>query len=98
MDLHAKITLKEVVYIVVGVGVALLVFMSGINLQTIYSLNGAVLGYIYIIVFPIWMHFKCVFSDKSSGYIESDEEWNRNIVQNVCQCDNCYSSKWKLYI
>ena len=71
--------------------------MSGINLDTIFSLNGAVLGYLYIIVLPIWVHLKCIYFDKSSGFIEDDEEWNKNIVQNVCQCDNSYSKKWKLY-
>ena len=74
------------------------VFVSGINLSTIFSLNGAVLGYIYIILFPIWVHFKCIYKDKSSGYIEDDPEWNKNIVQNVCQCEAGYSSKWKLYL
>ena len=36
------------------------------------SLNGALLGYCYMIVFPIWMHFKCIFFDKNSGFIYDD--------------------------
>ena len=76
VDMHAHISLKEIIYIFLVVLSAYLVFVSGINLQTIYSLNGAVLGYIYIILFPIAIHLKCVFYDRSSGVIEDDEEWN----------------------
>lgn len=89
--------MKEILYIVIVIGISLGVFMSGINLDTIFSLNGAVLGYLYIIVLPIVVHLKCIYFDKSSGFIEDDEEWNNNIVQNVCQCDNSYSKKWKLH-
>ena len=85
-------------YIIIVMLIALWVFMSGINLQTILSLNGAVLGYIYIILFPIYVHLKCIYSDRSCGFIENDEEWNSKIVLNVCECDNSYSTKWKLYL
>ena len=78
--------------------VSLGVFVSGVQLETIFSVNGTFLGYIFIIIFPIWVHFKCIFSDKASGFVENDDEWNKNIVQNVCQCDTTYSAKWKLYL
>ena len=98
INLTSHITTKEVIYIVVTILVALVVFMSGVNLKTIFTLNGAVLGYIYIILFPIYVHLKCIYSDKSCGFIENDEEWNSKIVPNVCECDNSYSAKWKLYL
>ena len=84
VDMHAKISLKEIVYIVVVILVAFGVFVSGIDLQLIFSLNGALLGYVYIILFPIYVHFKCVFFDRSSGAIVDDEEWNSTLVPNAC--------------
>ena len=77
---------------------AYIVFATGVNLSTIFALNGAILGYIYIILFPIYMHFKCLFIDRSSGMIENDDEWNSSLVPNACECQALYSSKWKLYL
>jgi len=33
------------------------------------AVNGAIVGYFYIVLIPIFIHFKCVFVDKSSGFI-----------------------------
>jgi hypothetical protein len=30
------------------------------------------MGFIYIIVIPILIHFKCVYYDKASGYLDND--------------------------
>ena len=98
VDLHAKITLKELTYIVTVIAVCLGIFVSKVNLQTLFSLNGAVLGYFYIIVFPIWVHFKCIFANRSGGFVYDDPEWNQRIVQNICECDCFYKKKWKLYL
>ena len=43
--------------------------MAGAQLQTIYAINGAVIGYIYVILIPIFIHFKCVWVDRTSGTI-----------------------------
>jgi len=77
VDLKARITLKEVVYIVVVVGLSLAIFESGVNFQMMYAVNGSVIAFFYVIVIPIWLHFKCVWYDRSSGVIENDPEWNR---------------------
>ena len=96
--MHAHITRKEVVYIVVFMATAAWVFNSGIHLSTLFSLNGALLGYVYIILIPIYMHLKCIYYDRSSGLIEDDEDWNRSLVQNCCECSVVFSAKWKLVI
>jgi hypothetical protein len=49
------------------------------------------------IIFPMWIHYRCIFKDKNSGYIEGDNEWNASIQPNKCQCDVRYKSKWILY-
>ena len=39
----------------------------------IIIVNGAVIGYLYVILIPIYIHFRCVFFGKNSGTIEGDE-------------------------
>jgi hypothetical protein len=72
--------------------------MSGVTLQTLYSLNGAIMGYTVAIVFPIWLHLKCIWYDRSSGCILNDEDWNRRLKPNKCGCLTRYSSRFVLYI
>lgn len=48
------------------------VYISGIHLEVMITINGAVIGFTYVIVIPIWFHLKCVFFDRSSGYVEND--------------------------
>jgi len=62
--------------------------MSRVNLQVLYALNGALLGYSNVIIIPIWVHLKCLWWDRSSGKIEGDEEWNSKMTTNACSCDN----------
>ena len=63
-------------------GVTYGLFATGINLRTLVLLDGAVTKFVSVIVTPIWMHLKCIFYDRSSGYIEGDEEWNSQILPN----------------
>jgi hypothetical protein len=74
------------------------VYLLNVKVQLILSVNGAVIGYIYVIIVPIWIHLKCVWVDHHSGYIEADEEWNAKIEPNPCHCNCSYSSKWTLYL
>ena len=69
VDMHAHISLKEVIYIIAVIMISYAIYASGIDLQIIFSLNGALLGYIYIIIFPIFVHWKCIFYKRSSGVI-----------------------------
>ena len=72
IEVRKKTNLKEIIYVLAFVLVSYLVYISGINLQALISFNGAVVGYSYVIVIPIWIHLKCVWYDRSSGYIEGD--------------------------
>ena len=47
----------------------------------------------YVIIIPVAIHLKCLYIDKSAGYIEGDYEHNKQIVQNSCECDLVYPSK-----
>ena len=69
IEVHKKTNTKEIIYILVFVLVSYLVYISGINLQALISFNGAVVGYSYVIVIPIWIHLKCVWYDRSSGLV-----------------------------
>lgn len=73
-EVNKKISLKEIIYIIIFILVSYGVYASGVHLQVLISINGAVVGYTYVIVIPIWIHLKCVWYDKSSGAIEGDEE------------------------
>jgi hypothetical protein len=33
------------------------------------TLNGAIIAFVYVVIVPSWLHLKCVFYDRSSGYI-----------------------------
>ena len=69
IEVHKKTNVKEIIYVLVFVLVSYLVYISGINLQALISFNGAVVGYSYVIVIPIWIHLKCVWYDRSSGLV-----------------------------
>lgn len=77
---------------------ALVVFLSNVYVEVTISINGAVVSYIYVLLIPIIIHFKCVYFDKSSGTIIGDEEHNMQICPNSCECENTYQSKWTLYL
>ena len=98
IDIYRDISAKEVVYLTFFTFVCLLIYISGIQLQSLINFAGAVVGYFYIIAIPIAVHFKCVWFNKSSGFIENDEERNSEVKLNQCECDNSYKSKWSLYI
>jgi hypothetical protein len=69
IEVHKKTNVKEIIYVLAFVLVSYLVYISGINLQALISFNGAVVGYSYVIVIPIWIHLKCVWYDRSSGLV-----------------------------
>lgn len=47
----------------------------------------------YVIIIPVAIHLKCVYFDKSSGYVHCEYDDNRKIVQNACECEIVYPSK-----
>jgi hypothetical protein len=69
IEVQHRISWKEAIYIFIVVIISYLVYITGINLEVMITLNGAVVGFTYIIAIPVWIHFKCVFYDRSSGYI-----------------------------
>lgn len=75
-----------------------LIFVSGINLKTMIEINGSVLGFLIGFAAPVFIHLKCTFYNKSSGFVKGDDARNAEIAMNVCQCDNYYSSKLTMYL
>ena len=73
MDIYKDISLKEVIYLTFFTLTCFLIYALGIQLQSLINFAGAVVGYFYIIAIPISVHLKCVWFDKSSGFIEGDE-------------------------
>ena len=69
IDIKKNINMREVIYIVTFSLLCYFFYLSGIQLQTLISFNGAVVGYSYVIVIPIGIHLQCVWNKKSSGYI-----------------------------
>ena len=98
IDLHAKLSLKEFFYYFLVTIASILVYVLGANFQLLYTINGSVIAFSYVIVIPIWIHLKCIWYDRSSGTIEGNEEWNKKIIFNSCQCNARYKSKWLLYL
>ena len=77
-------TWKEVVYIAILVGVGLVVYLTGLYLDVLIELYGAIFGFLYLIFMPIYFHFSCVFQTRSSGFIKGDDERNIDIELNEC--------------
>lgn len=69
IEILPNIKWQEVVYIVVMVLMALVVYLSGVHLETLVIINGAIVGFTYVILIPIWLHLKCLLYDNSCGYI-----------------------------
>ncbi len=69
IEVKHKISLLEVVYILICIMGSYLVYVSGVRLDVMISINGAVVGFFYVFMIPIWIHFRCVFWNRSSGYI-----------------------------
>ena len=98
IDLNSRLSLKEMIYIMAILLVNFGSFVSGVSMSTVFALNGAVVGFLYVIMIPIWIHLKCIWYDKSSGTIEGDDDWNREVVPHICECKNHYKYKWTLYL
>jgi hypothetical protein len=73
-----KVTIKknidwhEVVYVIIMIGCIYAAFATGINLGTLIVIDGAIVKFSSVIFTPIWLHLKCVYYDRSSGYVEGD--------------------------
>ena len=65
----------DVLYFALMLGMGLIVYMAGVGLDVIQELYGAVIGYLHIIIIPVFLHFSCVFGC-SSGWIKGDDERN----------------------
>lgn len=73
VEIKSSVRWYEYVYIIVTVFVSYLVYVLGIEIVTIVVINGTIVCFTYVIAFPIWMHLKCVFYDRSCGFIEGDD-------------------------
>lgn len=76
ISIKRNINPNEVIYVISMIVGCYAIFATGIDLRTMIIVDGAVIKYMCVIVIPIWIHFKCVFYDKSSGYILNDEQRN----------------------
>jgi hypothetical protein len=76
ISIKRHINPNEVIYVVSMIVGCYLLFATGVNLRTLIIIDGAVIKFMCVIVTPIWIHLKCVFYDKSSGYVLDDPERN----------------------
>ena len=72
------------VYIILVLLLCFCFYISDVNLISIFALNGAVIGYIFVFVLPIWVHLKCIWYDRSGGRIQDNEDWNSVVKPNGC--------------
>ena len=40
------------------------IFVTKVKIATIIELNGSIIGFCYVIFFPIFLHIKCVYFNK----------------------------------
>jgi len=98
VEVKRYVDLKEVIYISSIVVFGLLFEILNVSIQAIINFDGAFILVLLDVILPMWIHYRCIFKDRHSGYIEDDEEWNASIQPNKCQCDVRYRSKWMLYL
>ena len=84
IKIENEVRLHEYIYIIVLVLFSYFVYAMGVSLVTLIIIDGSIISFTYVIAFPIWLHFKCLFYDHSCGFIEGDEENNRAILINRC--------------
>ena len=39
---------------------------TGINIATVIEINGSVIGFMYVILMPILLHWKCIYYTKKN--------------------------------
>lgn len=91
------ISIGEIIYITIVVAICYSIYKFKISLSLIIDISGSIIGYLFAIFIPIWIHLKCLHYDKSSGFIEDDEDRNMEVVLNDCECNITYRSKYTLY-
>ena len=71
-DPTKNITISEIIYIVVIVGMCYSLKKVNIPFELVLDFTGALLGYVFSFFIPILIHLKCLHFDHSSGYIKGD--------------------------
>ena len=66
------------------VGISYLTFKFNVSLSVIMDFSGSIIGYLFAFVIPTWIHLKCVFYNKNSGFIKGETDRNMEIVLNDC--------------
>lgn len=69
IDYGNRIDWKEIIYITCIVLASYIVYLLNIHLDVMIDLNGAIIGFAYVIIIPISIHLACVFNNRSSGFI-----------------------------
>ena len=53
-------------YFLIHFGVMYVLEATGVNIATVIEINGSVIGFMYVILMPILLHWKCIyFSNKN---------------------------------
>ena len=77
-------------------GIELAIYLSKIRFVAILEFNGAIIGYLIVLVFPIALHVKCVYFsdyDEETGELLFEvEEENGEMVRRDgrCRCNFAY--------
>ena len=58
------------------VGAAYLLHKLGVDVDSILTFEGGVIGLLISFIFPICIHIKCVHVDQSSGMVKGDHARN----------------------
>ena len=69
---HGEVKATEVAYYCAIMSLVLLCGVARLPLNTIISLNGAVLSFIFIYVLPCAMHVKCLYFSHNSKLVQLD--------------------------
>lgn len=91
-------TIGECIHAALTVFVCYLLKRFDVPVSLILDISGAVLGYIFAMLIPIMIHFKCLHFDRSCGEIEGDNEHNSCILHNACECQITYSSHFTMWL
>lgn len=73
---RGKITISEILYFLLVVGVCFIVGIFKVNIDDIIDINGAVIGFLFIYLIPAVLHIKCLYFSKGKQHLHLHNQPN----------------------
>ena len=84
-------------------GLIFCIYITKVKIATIIELNGSVIGFCYVLLFPIIIHLKCVYFNKrdENGVMITemrDDKGELEAIEGECKCQVTYMNNFTKYL